>query len=374
MNGDLYNIPPNTRDVMLGEGNLGATLQYSRGLAGQAGGVVPQSSSYQLFGLALMDLLKRFQGLGTKPFLEAELKGREEQAGRIMAPAEAGMPPSLQRAARGAEAGAVEPQITGAKEMGRTFTEQLAGFADALSQARAIGTWMEESEMNKQKQAIDLITKFPSAIQRLSKDQKNLIAKQAGVSSEFIDMIEPEVGEAKIISRKEGIFKINPITGALTPLYTAPTAFVMTPSTMKALDASKDAKSKLGDLKTAISYLENGAVKVGVVSGRRLEAGQKYGVPKLTPAELDFMSKFGRIRAKELFEVGGKVLTPYEIRELERYIPTLTQSQEAVITNLKNMYNKLLEIYQNEVNKLKLQVGAETSETTEEVTPEEEIE
>lgn len=363
------------KDVMLSAGDPYAWQRLGRETAGAVAESVP-TSSYQKFNLALMSLLKQYQGLGTAKFTEAELTGREEAARRAMAPPSpelVGAAPSILSRVRAAQVGAMEPTITGAQQMGRTFAEQITGLGEAITAARTFATSMaaeEEAQITRANEQLktyyslygkDFLTSLTPTER---KDWERRTGMPKGTLDKLIEMPEPtaiEWSEPYTLSSGATAQK-NIKTGAIKILEKpAVSAFKYTPTFAKGIDATQDAKSKLNDLKSVINYLETKQVKTGFIAGRKLEAGQKYGVPKLTPSELDFMSKFGKVRTGELFGVGGKVLAKQEIEELNRYIPTLYKSNDAVIVDLKNMYNRLYNIYNREISKLKLQAQSEGS-------------
>jgi hypothetical protein len=158
------------------------------------------ASSYQKFNSALMDMLKKYQELGTKQSQENILKQSQEnilnmqnqQAGKILEQTPQsliGASPSLQAQARGAEASALNPSIEGMQGRQRTFSELLAGFGDALSQARAIGQWMEESEMAKRKEKQALVLAYPGAVKAMPDKERAQFLKDAGISQDFLDSI-----------------------------------------------------------------------------------------------------------------------------------------------------------------------------------------
>lgn len=188
---------PETRDISqlkLSAQDPGAWASLSRKTAQDVAGSVP-SSAYEKFGLNLMNMLKRYQSLGTGKFQEAELQGREKQAGQILAESTPGMAPGLQSQIRSAQASAIEPAIRGAQEMKQTFTEQIAGLGDVLKQASAIGQWMQTQEQEKQESARDLVFKLPSAVKALGEKEKRELEKSAGLQSGLIDLLPEEKKE-----------------------------------------------------------------------------------------------------------------------------------------------------------------------------------
>jgi len=173
--------------LLVGAQDPGALINLTRGLSNDVSNSTP--TSYQLFGVALMNLLKRYQNLGTAPYVSAQLQGQEEQAKRIMTQSEPGMPPNLQQQIRTAEAQAMNPTIQGAQQMQKTVSEQIAGVGDIIQQASNIGQWMQQQEQDKQKNALDLIFKYPDAVKQLDEKQRRDLEKQAGITSGIIEKL-----------------------------------------------------------------------------------------------------------------------------------------------------------------------------------------
>ena len=243
----MPNGTPSTRNILFGlPGETGATLGTTSRLAQN----VSESTPTQQFSLALMDLLREFQGVGTRPFAEQEFGARELQARRLgeRTPQELiGAAPSVQTEVRGAAVGAVQPTITGAQEAGRTFTEQIKGFGDALSQAKNIMAEYESSQQKLRedmKSNIDFILKTsgssglesllkqnPDAFKIAGFDPKTIegflpalkIKEQADLEKADLERqktqaeIEKLQRDARtkldITEAQEGIFAVDPFTG-----------------------------------------------------------------------------------------------------------------------------------------------------------------
>ncbi|MCK9370368.1 hypothetical protein M0R04_10710 [Candidatus Dojkabacteria bacterium] len=149
-------------------------------------------TDYGKFGMALMDLLKQQQQLGTRGFAEQGFNAQEAQANRVLAktPDELiGANPNLQSQVRSASAGAVSPTISGARSSQQTFSEQIAGLGNALNQAQGIGQWLQGLERQDKEDALNLMFKFPEAVKNMDDDAKKKFAKLAGVNVDFIDAI-----------------------------------------------------------------------------------------------------------------------------------------------------------------------------------------
>ena len=192
-----------TRDILqlgLTEGNPGAAAMLSQRTA--------QDTPTIRFNLKLMSLLKQYQTLGTRPFEERALGAEAAQARRLGAEAEPGMAPGLQRFVRGAEVGAMAPTIAGAKEMGRTFAEQLRGFGDVLEQSRLIASSMEESQRKSKSDARELIfTSFTlfggSAFEGMDEKELETLEKTAGFPKGYVSDVGSTIIERETMREKE---------------------------------------------------------------------------------------------------------------------------------------------------------------------------
>lgn len=188
---------PGTRNLTLAPSNQNAGAMINRDIASEVGSTIGSSGGSSQFGLALMDLLRQYQGLGTKPLAQQGFNAQEEQARRLGAPVSSdlvGASPQLQNQVRGAQVGALDPTVQGAERDQRTLSEQIRGLGDSLQQAQAIGKFMQDAELQQQEKARDLIFKLPTAVKSLPDDQKRALEKQAGLQKGLIDLI-PNVGE-----------------------------------------------------------------------------------------------------------------------------------------------------------------------------------
>ena len=195
-------MPPNTNSITNNVRSLpsdpGAALTFNSMQTNTALGGSPQSPSAE-FGLKLMDLLKRHQTMGTRPFQEQGLNAQQEQVNRVMqtTPTDlVGSSPNVQSGVRNASVGAVSPTIQGAQQSTQTFSEQLRGFGDALSQAQGIGQWLQEQEQSAQTEARNLIFQLPGAVKRLPDQEKRILEQKAGLQKGFIDILPEGEEEA----------------------------------------------------------------------------------------------------------------------------------------------------------------------------------
>lgn len=193
-------LSPRTPDELLIPGQSASEL-----IAGRRGAAnVAESTPTQQFSLALLDLLKQQQQLGTRPFVEQELAGVEAQAERVFqTPSELiGASPQLQSNVRGAAVGALEPTIRGAQTSQRTFGEQIRGFGSAVEAARLFGQDFEEREQKSKdarKQSalfsVNIALKTGAdALEALINQSPNIF-KAAGVDAEAIRTLLPALKE-----------------------------------------------------------------------------------------------------------------------------------------------------------------------------------
>jgi hypothetical protein len=96
----------------------------------------PRGNSYQIFNSALMDMLKKYQTLGTKPSQMTQIGLRNQQADKVLATAEGGFSPSQQSSMRNAEVSAIQPSITGSENRQQTYEQQLGAFGNVLNASR----------------------------------------------------------------------------------------------------------------------------------------------------------------------------------------------------------------------------------------------
>ena len=166
---------------------------------------VPDLSSLQAFGVALMDLLKQYQQLGTRPFAEQELSAREAQANRVFEtpPNLIGASPAIQERTRNAAIGALQPTISGAEQSQQTFSEQLRSFGDTLGLARGLIKDFEESESRKRDDARLSINNALTlvggdAFSGLDPQEVNQLEKIAGYPKGYLSNITKTLKEREI--------------------------------------------------------------------------------------------------------------------------------------------------------------------------------
>ena len=154
---------------------------------------VPDLGQTQKFGSAIMDLLKRYQGIEKLPFAKQGLDAQSEQVKRLSFtdPSLIGADPGTQASVRGASSAAVQPTISGAAEAGQTFASRLNTFADVLNTAQNIQSKAEASALQAKAEAQNLIQSSlanfgPDAFNNAKPEEVSKIEKLAGVPAGYI--------------------------------------------------------------------------------------------------------------------------------------------------------------------------------------------
>lgn len=180
----------------------------------RAGTQIAQDTAHspvQRFNMALLEMLKEYQQLGTKKFQEAAFTGASQQAGRVLAESPyKGFSPGGQAQIRGAEAGALTPQITGAGSLGQTFGEQLRGFGDMVQSIQGFIRDYQTYEQQKKSDAMNFIQSIFSqrgsaAFTGLDPKIVAELEKTSGMPKGFIDLFSRTVkqGEQEELQRQQ---------------------------------------------------------------------------------------------------------------------------------------------------------------------------
>lgn len=179
----------------LGSGTATQDLSAARGgtnnYSTSTGGLGGQDQSVQ-FGLALQNLLKQSQQLGTKSFVTQGLNASNAQQGAISAQAPQsliGASPGQQDSVRSNQAQVFSPLISGANSAAQTFGEQLNSFGNQVNAAKS---FMDSYQAQQQKakadaQSIvhDAIASGSDAIDALIKSQPDVV-KLAGYNNDTL--------------------------------------------------------------------------------------------------------------------------------------------------------------------------------------------
>lgn len=143
------------RDLQFQSGDPATILSTGRQQAGAVADNVPA----QNFNIRLMDMLKKYQSLGTRPFAEQSFNAQEAQAQRVFqGPGNlAGASPTLQSQVRGADVSALQPTISSAQQSQQTFGEQIGGFGDAITRAQGLVEGFEKQRQSEKTEAQNII-------------------------------------------------------------------------------------------------------------------------------------------------------------------------------------------------------------------------
>jgi len=189
----------------------------------------------QVFGNAIQDLLKQYQGVQKTPFLKAGLDAQQAQNDRISALPGADFShadPGTQASVRNQSASALNPAIQGAQNAQATFTGQLNSFGDILNSAKSIQASLQQQAEQAKKDAQSLIENSfqnTGGEEFASMDPKELasLEKLAGYpkgfilqTSKILKQQSEAAAKAKLLSEppktmetSQGIVQWNPQTG-----------------------------------------------------------------------------------------------------------------------------------------------------------------
>lgn len=189
----------------------------------------------QVFGNAIQDLLKQYQGVQKTPFLKAGLDAQQAQNDRISALPGADFShadPGTQASVRNQSASALNPAIQGAQNAQATFTGQLGAFGDILNSAKSIQASLQQQAEQAKKDAQSLIENSfqnTGGEEFASMDPKELasLEKLAGYpkgfilqTSKILKQQSEAAAKAKLLSEPpktmetdQGIMQWDPSTG-----------------------------------------------------------------------------------------------------------------------------------------------------------------
>ena len=188
------------------------------------------TNNYQLFGNQVMDLMKQYQGMGTKQGQQNVIGYQNQQAQAVLNPAQAGMSPNQQQSMIGAQAGVYDPAIQGQQQRNQTFSEQLQGYGDVLTKSFAISQTMQEAQRQAQEDTKKLITgalaSNSSIFDKTDPKQLAEIEKNAGYPAGFIlslaqgikqqETAKAQTEPPKTMETSQGIMQYDPKTGRWT--------------------------------------------------------------------------------------------------------------------------------------------------------------
>lgn len=167
----------------------------------------PQNNSYSIFNNALMEMLKSYQTMGTRPAQEQALDLSTQQAQRGMEQATPGMSPGQQSAVRSASQSALTPSIQGAQQRAQTFSEQLSGFKGVLQQTQSMAQALEDQRFkiqeNARKMVNDSITQFGSqAFEGVNEQELAQVEKEAGLPKGYLLRTAKSLKEKELEAKK----------------------------------------------------------------------------------------------------------------------------------------------------------------------------
>lgn len=349
----LNSIPRDITGLLAQAGEPFAVQRLSREQARNLGSAVPTGSPYANFGLALMDLLRQYQQVGTRPLVEQQFAAQQAQVNRALAPTSPeliGAAPQIQAAVREAQVGALEPVIAGARQAQRTFAEQIQGFGDALTQARAIGQWIQDVEENRTKNALDLIFKLPSAVKRLPEKEKRRLETIAGLQKGLVDLIPETIeqktqvvelssGQKVLINSQTGniIKELEPAGQVQTTIAKLPTQAQEQIVKLQTIDDNtKRLESLVNEIGTKGFGPESRAT--GFIRKQLSKIGLDPIVRQFLDTRQSMIAPLARIISGE---VG--VLTDFDIKRAEGLLPRLGESKEEVRRKLKSLKETITE-------------------------------
>lgn len=345
------------RDLQLQAGNPTAFASLNRGTSQQ----IAENTPSQQFGLRLMDLLKRYQQLGTRPFQEQELQAREAQTRRLgQTPQELiGAAPGIQAGARSAAVSALQPTVRGAQESQRTFGEQLRGFSDVIGTARGLIKDYEETENKKRDDARTTISSALTlvgggAFESLDPQEVSQLEKIAGYPKGYLTGITRTLKERELelkrqLSTEKAATKEKAIEEELLTVdeavklgvpygTTRSAATGITPRTTR----QREISAAFAPAKTLLDQIETLSKKVNLSEGgvARFAQGAKAKIGSVLQTNPDaalFEAQKSKLSllVRALGEKGTLAL-----QDIERVItglPTLSDSKEVAQRKIKEL-------------------------------------
>ena len=248
----------------------------------KAADTVAQNTPVQNFNIRLMEMLKQYQSMGTRPFAEQSLNAQENQAQRVFnTPSNLiGASPALQSQVRGADVSAIQPTISSANQSQQTFGEQLGGFGDAITRAQGLvqqfeqqRQQQEENAKNDMRYAISVASEAGSAgLESLLKANPNAF-KLAGLDPEsYIAAIKSQESAKAKQQEFENQFKLQQERRLATPKVVTSTTGNISPTAQAVIDGV----IRLEDLTPTVrGQIAPELQSAGFKSGPKLSSGQQ---------------------------------------------------------------------------------------------------
>lgn len=206
------------KQLQLSSGSPSAYASVSQNIAKQIPQNVPDLETARLFGSAVTDLLKQYQGIEKYPYAAQGFNAREEQVKRLSFtdPELVGAAPSVQSAARQASTAAVQPTISGASEAGQTFASRLQTLGDVINAASSLQQTEENRALQAKSDAQNLInnaiTNFgPDAFNGLNPKELERIEKMAGFPSGYVAQVAKAIKSREVAqqAREEELIRLQ---------------------------------------------------------------------------------------------------------------------------------------------------------------------
>ena len=205
--------PPNTsiRDLGIQSGNPASVLSLNNTQSQNVAQSAPSSNSYQTFLVALQQMMKQYQTLGTAPFVNQELNASEAQNNRVLQETPSsliGANPSLQAGARSASAGALQPTISGARSASQTFRESLNAFGDTVKATQDYFKSIEEQKNKDRDDARNVIKDAfaiggADSLKGLNADEIKQLEKNAGYPTGYIEGVSKTLKERELELKRQ---------------------------------------------------------------------------------------------------------------------------------------------------------------------------
>ena len=242
-------LPNSIRNIQLGQGDQGAFLNLGRQQAENISQSVPES---QAFNFALINLLKEYQGLGTKSLEQAGYNAQEQQAQRLMDTPSSliGAAPGVQSGVRQAAAQALQPTISGIGQQQKSFKEQLASFGEILNVSRQIGDQLQ-SQQDKAKADLQQQVQFyinqggAGALESLLGSKEGLdVVKKSGLDEGTLKAVLPHIKLKESQAKRKEELETLKTQAEIAKIQADAAAKVTTGSTLKT-DAATSAQDLL---------------------------------------------------------------------------------------------------------------------------------
>lgn len=352
-NTDISQIPQNVDISRLPQASnptTGRALQSPSIIGAQQSN--PQG--VEQFNLAIQNLLKRQQQMGTKGFATQGFNAEEEQIKRAQTTPSnlIGANPNLQNSVRNASISAVQPTVSSAAQSQQTFGEQIRGFGDVIENARRFSKEYEDRQTasrDEAKQNILLAMQLGGAegLNAIKRENPNIF-KIAGLDEATII----EAARAKEAFEKESKKTFSTVDlGDRVGVYDNQGNLVRTDSKgitpgstgVGALTAGQKESVTDGELLILqanqalnlgreINWAGVGGLGAGSISQF---AAKNFGTG--TSKEQDLRNLIGNIKGTIAKLRGGTSFTVHEQRLLDSYVPGINDDPLVIESKLRSL-------------------------------------